>query len=210
MSAKEKAKVGRKPVDVDERRREILDTTVRLFARQGYTNTNLQHVADEMGYGKGTVYLYFKSKEELFLASVEHAVEKLAERIDEEVNHSLDPVDKVKAIVRAFLLFIDQQGEFADLIVREGAKFRSHAESKFYQMYRRNAEKTALIIQDGIDQGIFRPVDPQKAADMIANLLTGTMHSYFQEGVKGCIHKEIETITDFLLHGLCNSSNEQK
>ncbi|MGD9142100.1 MAG: helix-turn-helix domain-containing protein, partial [bacterium] len=72
---------GRPRLDPSLRRREILEKAIRLFARNGYTRTDVQAVARSLGIAKGTVYLYFSSKRDLFLAAVEFAIKRLAERI---------------------------------------------------------------------------------------------------------------------------------
>ena len=59
------------------RREEILDAAARLFARHGYPETDTQLLADELGVGKGTLYRYFASKEELFFAAVDRAMEAI-------------------------------------------------------------------------------------------------------------------------------------
>ncbi|MFQ5541718.1 MAG: TetR/AcrR family transcriptional regulator, partial [Candidatus Binatia bacterium] len=59
-------------VDKDRKRREILQAAMQVFAREGYHRARIEAVAEEAGIGKGTVYEYFKSKTDLFLALHEH------------------------------------------------------------------------------------------------------------------------------------------
>src|ERR1044071_2642451 len=62
------------------REAEILDAARQVFARKGYDETRIQDVADACGIAKGTVYLYFRSKEELYWATVRRGVEEVHER----------------------------------------------------------------------------------------------------------------------------------
>src|SRR5439155_19350968 len=59
---------------------QILDAAVKLFAKHGYTDADTQLLADELGVGKGTLYRYFPSKRELFLAAADRVMHRLRER----------------------------------------------------------------------------------------------------------------------------------
>ena len=61
----------------------ILETTNRLLARYGYKRMTMAELARESGVGKGTLYLYFSSKQEVALSSIDRLIEQLAERLRE-------------------------------------------------------------------------------------------------------------------------------
>src|SRR5215510_13262218 len=63
----------------EKRPEEILDAAMRVFSRRGLHKTNLEEVAREAGISKGTIYLYFKSKEDLFIAAAQRVVFHLQE-----------------------------------------------------------------------------------------------------------------------------------
>src|SRR5437588_12026083 len=88
------------------RQEEILDGAVRLFAEHGYANTDTQLLADDLGVGKGTLYRYFPSKQELFLAAVDRAMRQLRERIDGRIAGIDDPLDQIAEAIRTYLAFV--------------------------------------------------------------------------------------------------------
>ena len=65
-------KVGLEMAESEERQRQIFNAAVAVIVRQGYDKTTMSDIADEAGVSRGTVYLYFKGKEELFEALVYH------------------------------------------------------------------------------------------------------------------------------------------
>ena len=85
------------------RQEEILETAVKLFARHGYADTDTQLLADEIGVGKGTLYRYFPSKEQLFLAAADRVMRKLRQHIDARIAGIADPLDQIATAVRTFL-----------------------------------------------------------------------------------------------------------
>jgi AcrR family transcriptional regulator len=193
---------GRPKQDPGPRRREILSAAVGVFAEAGYRGADVERIAEAVGIAKGTVYLYFGTKRDLFLAAVVHAVERLAERIDAEVQGADGPVEKIKAIVRAYFRFFDEDRALVEILAQERAEAMGQAEAAYYRVVSKNAKFLERIIEDGIAQGMFRKLNPRQAARILANLLTGTIYADVLGGRRVSASKTAETVTDFLLHGM--------
>src|SRR5262245_41690111 len=115
-----KPKPGR-PVDPElgsRRREEILDAAARLFARHGYSETDTQFLADQLQIGKGTLYRYFPSKQELFLAAVDRVMHKLRGQIDADIAGSDDALDRIERAVHAYLRFFADNPDFVELLIQ--------------------------------------------------------------------------------------------
>ena len=67
-----------------ERRRRILDSAKRVFARRGYHDTNISHICESLGIARGTLYQYFTSKKDVFAAIVEEMLERVREAVARE------------------------------------------------------------------------------------------------------------------------------
>jgi len=106
------------------RRAEILHAAAHVFAARGYPNTDLQVVADTLKIGKGTIYRYFPSKRDLFLASADRVMRRLRQRLDGAIADRDDPLEKVAVAIEAFLLFFDEHPGFAELLIQERALFK--------------------------------------------------------------------------------------
>src|SRR5262245_66383051 len=97
-----------RPVDPElgaRRREEILDAAARLFARHGYAGADTQVLADRIQVGKGTLYRYFASKRELFLACVDRVMRQMRARIDAAIDGVNEPLERVRKAVEAYLEF---------------------------------------------------------------------------------------------------------
>ena len=95
-----------RPVDEESRarkREEILATAAKVFAARGYQGTDVQAVADAAGVAKGTLYLYFASKEDLFLAAVDQGMNCLTAFVDAAVDGISDPLEIIGTAI--LLLF---------------------------------------------------------------------------------------------------------
>ncbi|HPP01246.1 MAG TPA: TetR/AcrR family transcriptional regulator [bacterium] len=87
------------------RREEILHAAAHIFAERGYPNTDLQAVADTLQIGKGTIYRYFPSKRDLFLAAVYQGMHQLQELIDTTLSGIEDPFEKIVVGLRTYLAY---------------------------------------------------------------------------------------------------------
>src|SRR5256714_12298734 len=89
--------VGRKvnPELAARRREEILDAAARRFAERGYAATDTQVLAEELGVGKGTLYRYFPSKRDLFLAAADRVMRRLRQRIDDSLVGITEPFERI-------------------------------------------------------------------------------------------------------------------
>src|SRR5437867_9739630 len=100
-------KPGRPPTPEHRarRREDILEGAVKLFAQHGYTDTDMQILADTVQVAKGTIYRYFPSKRALFLAATDQIMRKLRQAIDKSITGIDDPLDRIERATRAFLGF---------------------------------------------------------------------------------------------------------
>src|SRR5262245_20194126 len=120
-------KPGRPKVPGLEARRqaEILAAAAKAFAANGFANADVQAIADDIGVGKGTVYRYFPTKDELFLAAVDRGLKDLSAAIDAVVeDDTVDPLVRFEAAVLAYLTFFHDHPEMAELFIQERAHFR--------------------------------------------------------------------------------------
>ncbi|MFW6113634.1 MAG: TetR family transcriptional regulator [Actinomycetota bacterium] len=144
----------------ERRTEEILGAAFRVFSLKGYHNTTVDDIAQEAGISKGTCYQYFVGKEDIFTATVERSLGNL---LDEAEAAAADATDALTRLGLKGLAFIskyrDVQFMFMGMI--SGALGgNERLKKKGTEVFRRVAEFLAGDIEMGIEQGVFRPVDP--------------------------------------------------
>src|ERR1043165_895383 len=128
-------KRGRPPQPglAESRREQILAAATDLFAKQGFDRTEWQQVADRLGVGKGTVYRYFPSKRELFLAAADRAMRLLHDAVGTAADpEAHEPLEQIKRAVTAYLLFFERHPEFVELFIQERAAFRDRETPTYF------------------------------------------------------------------------------
>jgi TetR/AcrR family fatty acid metabolism transcriptional regulator len=166
-------------VDKENKKREILEAAIRVFARLGIPNTNMIDVAREAGIGKGTIYEYFRSKEEI----INETFRNFLVKIDTVDHQSLAPIgnsiEKLLFIIDGWMDALISSPDELKVIVEfwaDGARLhnteRMNVLSELSINYRGFLES---IIIEGIDKGMIRKLDAKNMATLIAGELDGIM-----------------------------------
>src|SRR5436305_336603 len=91
------------------KRQSIQDAVVQLMCREGAESVTMERVAQEVGIAKGTVYLYYETKQELLDAVKESSLEPLRQRVEEILRGPATPEKKLRAIPLRYLSYFDQK-----------------------------------------------------------------------------------------------------
>lgn len=192
-----------KDPELHERRcAEILDVAVRVFARHGFRNTDVQQIADELGIGKGTIYRYFDTKENLFLAAADAGMQQLERHIYSRVDGVEDPLEFLRTGALAYVGFFQQRPELVEILIQERAEFRESIPPTHMVYRTRNRGVVEEMVRRGVEAGIFRTVDVREVTNAIGNLLYGTVVCGCLEGSSRKLTRMAEKALDMVLHGL--------
>ncbi|MHB1036590.1 MAG: TetR family transcriptional regulator [Pirellulales bacterium] len=184
------------------KRQAILEQAIHTFAEMGFHGADVQVIADRAGVGKGTVYRYFGSKQDLFWATTLEVMQ----RLDHHVFAAMEGVDGVCAKLRAASIahgeFFQANPHYLDVFVKDRAEFPGPGPESHRKQHDAMIHRTVAILEQGIEQGELRPVDPRLTTLALGCMLYGT-------AVLGS-HLDAENVTrineqsiDLFLRGLC-------
>lgn len=197
---------------LQERRRvAILDAAAVLFAREGYRNTDLQQVANALKLAKGTLYRYFKTKEDLFLSTVDRCVEQMHDYLQASIRHVEDPIERIAGGIRAALAYHESHPGLVELMVQERAEFRDRAKPDYFVL-RREARKAPWeqLIRDLITAGRVRDLPPRRVTEMMGALVHGTVltnHLYARHKPH---EEQAADVLDTLFNGILTDTERRR
>jgi AcrR family transcriptional regulator len=202
--------VGRPPdADLQERRRaELLDAATAVFSQRGFAEADVQEIADRTAVGKGTVYRYFASKEDLFLAAVDHGMRRLKSAVDASIDGIEQPLERIAVGIRAYLTFFDEHPEVAELLIHERAHFRDRTKPTYFVHRDANMNPWRDLFRDLVRQGVVRDIPVERITDFVSNLVYGTMFTNYFAGRTESISHQCESILDLLFQGLLVRSED--
>jgi AcrR family transcriptional regulator len=192
-----------------ERSREILDAAVQHFAAGGYSQTDVQDIADRVGVGKGTVYRHFGNKEGLFLAAVKHARDQLICAVDAVKETQANPLDQLRACMTAILRFFDSHPEVVELLIEERALFRNRRPSLFFEHDEQRMAEWADRLRRMIESGDVRGLPVCEIQDTISRFVFGAMFFNYFEGKREPLADKSHAMFDVFFNGLLAKRNEE-
>ncbi|MCB4757688.1 MAG: TetR/AcrR family transcriptional regulator [Elusimicrobia bacterium] len=192
------------------RRHQILKAAKKLLARQGYHDLRLDDVAHEANVAKGTLYLYFKDKENLVLEVMANLFDSLEKSVSAQTKaHAADPLKCLKTIIHEELAFFEKNKDF----LMQTAHIRSHLIGRHSgNLLRERLVKHVTFVsgflKKGIKAGLLKPHGALTGALFLTALIRTFMMKRMIEGPVG-IRKTSEQLLRLFLHGLGKSGRKK-
>jgi AcrR family transcriptional regulator len=159
-------------------------------------------LADQLGVGKGTLYRYFSSKRELFLAAADRGMRKLCEHVDASLSEIVEPPERIAQAVRAYLEFFAEHPEFCELLILERAQFKDRKKPTYFEYREANRDRWRSLYREYIAEGQIRDMPVDRILDVLGDLLYGTMFTNCFSGRQASVDAQVENILDVVFHGI--------
>ncbi|MFZ5979885.1 MAG: TetR/AcrR family transcriptional regulator [Candidatus Zixiibacteriota bacterium] len=162
------------------KRENIVRAASRVFGRRGIYDFKMIDIANEAGIGKGTLYEYFRSKEEIISGAYKLVLRDYKSFLEEKTGYVTSPVDKLRGYIRLTFEFFEFNDNILRLIFDFWAAGISHRDSRFLlenvdESYRETVRHVKNIIDEGIAAGVFKPVDSEGTATLLLAVMDGLM-----------------------------------
>jgi len=158
--------------DRADKRERILDAAERIFARHGFFSARVSEIAKEAGVADGTIYLYFKSKDDLLISLFERRMKQVNDGLRQVIAADLCPTEQLHAFIRAYLQLVSSEPTAAEVLtieLRQSSKFMKEYENPGFADFLR---LLGGIIAEGQARGELDDAVPSHiAARMIFGIL---------------------------------------
>lgn len=214
MSDKSSLRKPGRPKDPDleaRRRAEILDVAEKVFAHTGFADTDVQVIADRVGVGKGTVYRYFPTKKDLFLAAVDRGLADLTTEMDAILaDATIDSIDMIRRAFRAYLSFFAQRPELTELFFQERVAFQGRETPRYFASLCAHQSRDEEFVRQLIAAGRLRPIEVEHLLTVLGDLLFGTVLTNHLSGRTADPTAQADAIVDVLFHGILTDRERKK
>jgi AcrR family transcriptional regulator len=156
------------------RRAEIVDAARSVFARRGFAHGIMDEIAQEAGIAKGTIYLYFRSKTEVYKAVLDHDMKALKKSTLERMDAAMSLRDKIGAFTLARLENAEARKEFFRIMDSDQGNV-ALTRSQYRDWLREPVQRLVLALEEAGQRGEIRPVPQEKVAWIIADMTRGTI-----------------------------------
>jgi len=188
----------------------MIETAAPLFAELGYTDCDMERVAAVAGIAKGTLYLYFPGKQELFFACVDWGMRQMQAAVRSAAESTPEPFEQIARAIRAYLLFFDEHPQYVELMIQERAIFKDRKQSTYFKQRDANRGPWRQLYVELIAAGRFRSdLTAERIVDTIGNLLYGTMFTNHFAGRSVSIDEQYTTLLEIVFRGILSESERQ-
>ncbi len=160
----------------EQKHKRICEAAARLFAQKRFHEVRLEDIAAEAGVGKGTLYLYCQSKQDLFVSLLDEAFAGLVERLQSEVPREASGRDKLRLIVRSLVDYAFENPHLFELMRTVGVPAGGRP------VWERKRQELAQLIQETITQGAREGVMQDDCPALTATYLMGMVRSMMLYG----------------------------
>lgn len=182
----------------------IQDAAMRVIARKGMTAATMQDIAEEAGIAKGTIYLYFRDRDELVDKTFGTAIGQLLDKVEAAFTSNESIEEKIRASVSAKFAFFRENREFFRLYMslrlpEGGAQKRPH---RCEPQYRAAVDKFASALSAAMDRGEIRRMDPYRLALFIIEGSNAIVVERVMEETSPPEEADVDLVTEVIMGGI--------
>lgn len=183
--------------------KQILAAARRIFAASGYYQARVEDIAREAGIGKGTVYEYFTSKEELYLEMLLEIADSYVSGLAEVLGQPGDLREKLLGIGRHLRDFLLEHGQLARMFLQDPGPVNRKLQKHLFRIRRDTVQQVKELLAAGVAAGQTRLVDTDMAARFFLAGLAGVLLPGLIEELAP--PEALELTVDIFLQGVTNN-----
>lgn len=199
--------ISRRNREHEIRREMIVSAAQKLFEKKGFELTTVDEIAAEAELGKGTIYSYFRSKSEIYVAILEKESDVLWERMKKVVNEERSAIDTLNCLYDTFVQFHRERKNFIEtLFIQVDQQNLIRLGNMALGLKSRSSEWLQIIgrvLQKGINNGEFIKFDVNKMAKTIIGMIFGIIIQDEMGKIDEDLDKYRQTIFQLVMHGIC-------
>jgi AcrR family transcriptional regulator len=159
------------------REEQFLIAALQLFAERNFASVTIKDIAQSLGVNTALIYYYFENKTALLRATIEFAVARAFENVRALEDSSADPASMIAAWLKSHIKKYAEIHRFVKIALdfRGAHEGDAAIESTIMHFYIEERKLLSRVVRQGVEQGIFEPVDPERTAQFISTFLDGCM-----------------------------------
>ncbi len=184
------------------KRERILEAAQTVFARKGYYQAKIEEIAELAGVGKGTVYEYFVSKEELYKEMFKVILNRYTEYVMVEATPEMTTKEWIRHLLEMHLRYMLENRQHMPTNFGDLGGMDTEILEWMYDMRKRSVNRLVPVFQKGIDRGELKGMDPELGANLLIGMMRGVTLPLMVEGTYGEPSQVAEAMTEILFHGI--------
>ncbi|MFD1018966.1 TetR/AcrR family transcriptional regulator [Thalassobacillus hwangdonensis] len=183
--------------------KQIIDAAVEVIAENGYHSSQVSKIAKKAGVADGTIYLYFKNKEDILVSLFQEKMGMFIEKIEQETTSRQSADEKLLRLIEVHFDQLTADHHLAIVTQLELRQSNKDLRQKINAVLKRYLEVIDSIVGEGIDEGIFRKdLDKRLVRQMIFGTLDETVTNWVMKDQRYDLVKQAGEVQKLLVSGL--------
>lgn len=181
----------------------IIEAAVRVIAEHGYHNAQVSKIAREAKVADGTIYLYFKNKDDVLISLFNEKMGSFIACVEEEISEEASPVEQLRKLTRLHFEHLEKDHKLALVTQIELRQANPVVRKGIEKVLKRYLDVIEGIIEKGIRSGVFyENLDVRVARKMVFGTLDETVTSWIMNDFKYGLLNQADAINRLFIHGM--------
>ena len=184
---------------------EILDAARRIFANKGFSATTVDDIAESANVAKGTIYLYYKSKRDIYFAALKQGIEAVNSETQRRLEQSVTIQEKLRAFISTRVRYFEENGDFFKIYHSEFSNILihpAHLDEDFRDLYLQQAKVLEVILRAAAKQGQIRIVPIKRLTLMVYDMTRALIVQRLLGGTKFTVDEDVDFLFDLMWRGM--------
>jgi len=199
-------KAERKEREFNMRRAEILKQAEKVFATKGFHNVTMAEIADAAGFSIGSLYQFFKGKEDLYITMISEKLDLMYAEVRKAPAAAENIIDKIDLLIDAHIQFVEKNTDFFLVIIKGDTASVSEDMASLYKKlsdgYYDHITFIENLLKDGIDRGVLRNLPSRDMAEALFFLIRASSVTWILAPKKESLSSKKLFIMDIFLNGV--------
>jgi len=199
-------KSERKEREFNMRRVEILQQAEKVFATKGFHNVTMAEIADAAGFSIGSLYQFFKGKEDLYITMISEKLDLMYAEVRKAPAATENIIDKIELLIDAHIQFVEKNTDFFLVFIKGDKASVSEDMASLYKKlsdgYYDHITFIENLLKDGIDRGVLRNLPSRDMAEALFFLMRSSAVTWMINPTKESLLSQKRFILDIFLHGV--------
>jgi len=209
----ETEKISRKEREYLAHREEILSAAEKVFAAKGFFSTTMSDIAREAEFGTGSLYKYFKSKEDLYFTLIDEKVEEINGPVKAELSHKTPAVERIKKVLGLQFEFFERNRDFFRIYASERTRFewtvKDELGKDLHEKMVAYIQFLAGVMREGIEAGEFKPLNPMDLAHALVGIVNSFVFEWIISRESYPLISKLDTVLEIFLGGVHQSERRR-
>lgn len=189
----------------------IIEAAVKVFAENGYHNSQVSKIAREAGVADGTIYLYFENKEDILTSVFRVKMGDFVARVRQELEKYPAPLDKLRHLIRMHFSILEDDRNLALFMQIQLRQSHPAVRAAISENVREYFHLIEDLVAGGVAAGVFRPgINLRIARMMIFGTMDEVATSWVMSRKKYSLAAQVEAVLEFLSYGLAGEQAKER